>query len=74
MSEVQGTERYMYPSVPKGIKVQIGTTPFRVYLLYLPQTLPDPHPLKWAGTPLAVNGGPQLQPAFQNLDDEEKAI
>lgn len=45
MSEVQGTERYMYPSVPKGIKVHIGTTPFRVYLLYLPQTLPDPHPL-----------------------------
>ena len=58
MSEVQGTERYMYPSVPKGIKVQIGTTPFRVYLLYLPQTLPDPHPLAIGRHPLNCERGP----------------
>lgn len=37
MSEVQGTKKYIHLSVPTGIKVQIGTTPFRVYLLYLPQ-------------------------------------
>jgi len=73
MSEVQGTKRYMYLSVPTGIKVQIGTTPFRVYLLYLPQTLHDPHPPKSAGTPLAANGGPLPRPAFQYLDDEENA-
>jgi hypothetical protein len=36
VSRVQiGTDRYMYPFVPKPKKVQIGTTPFRVYLLYL---------------------------------------
>lgn len=38
MSRVQiGTDRYMYPFVPKPKKVQIGTQPFRVYLLYLGQ-------------------------------------
>jgi len=29
-----GTERYMYLFVPKPKNVQIGTAPFRVYLLY----------------------------------------
>lgn len=39
MTKVQiGTDRYMYPFVPKPEKVQIGTQPFRVYLLYLAET------------------------------------
>ena len=33
----KGTKRYKYPTVPRAKKVQIGTQPFRVYLLY-----PDP--------------------------------
>ena len=31
----KGTKRYKYPTVPKAKKVQIGTQPFGVYLLYL---------------------------------------
>ena len=36
MMQVQiGTDGYTYLFVPEPKKVQIGTTPFRVYLLYL---------------------------------------
>ncbi len=31
----KGTKRYKYPTVPKAKKVQIGTQPYGVYLLYL---------------------------------------
>lgn len=34
-----GTKRYKHPTVPTAKKVQIGTQPFRVYLLYLDRTL-----------------------------------
>ena len=45
MNEVQiGTDRYMYPFVPKPKKVQIGTTPFRgVPFVPRPKTVTGSH-------------------------------
>jgi len=59
MSEVQDTKRYMYLSVPKGIKVQVGTAPIRVYLLYLtPQRARPPPPLQAGVGGTSEAGGP----------------